>query len=75
MSSRFETTKKAILREDVVKELESLSERIDVMYLVGNKFTDDEYIELNDMVSNRIASFTNNNQTDTYKEKMKDESV
>lgn len=75
MNSRFETTKKAILREDIVKNLESLSERIDVMYLVGGKFTDDEYIELNDMVLNRIASFTNNDQTDTYKEKMKDESV
>lgn len=79
MSSRFEVTKKAINRENVISELKALSERIDVMFLVGNKFTDEEYMELDDMVTNKIDSLTSSltgaNLTDTYKETTSNESL
>lgn len=78
MSSRFEVTKKAINRENDISELKALSERIDVMFLVGNKFTDEEYMELDDMVTNKIDSLTSSltgaNLTDTYKETTSNES-
>lgn len=79
MSSRFEVTKKAINRENDISELKALSERIDVMFLVGNKFTDEEYMELDDMVTNKIDSLTSSltgaNLTDTYKETISNESL
>lgn len=79
MSSRFEVTKKAINRENDISELKALSERIDVMFLVGNKFTDEEYMELDDMVTNKIDSLTLSlsgaNLTDTYKETISNESL
>ena len=79
MSSRFEVTKKAINRENDISELKALSERIDVMFLVGNKFTDEEYMELDDMVTNKIdsltLSLTGANLTDTYKETTSNESL
>lgn len=79
MSSRFEVTKKAINRENDISELKALSERIDVMFLVGNKFTDEEYMELDDMVTNKIDSLTSSlsgaNLTDTYKETTSNESL
>lgn len=74
MSSRFEITKKAINRESMLSELEALSERIDVMYLVGGKFTDDEYMELSDLIEEKISMAKGDNLTETYKEKMLDES-
>lgn len=74
MSSRFEITKKAINRENTLSELEALSERIDVMYLVGGKFTDDEYMELSDLIEEKISMAKGDNLTETYKEKMLDES-
>lgn len=74
MSSRFEVTKKAINRENTLSELEALSERIDVMYLIGGKFTDDEYMELSDMIEEKISMAKGDNLTETYKEKMLDES-
>lgn len=79
MSSRFEVTKKAINRENDISELKALSERIDVMFLVGNKFTDEEYMELDDMATNKIDSLTSSltgaNLTDTYKETTSNESL
>ena len=79
MSSRFEVTKKAINRENDISELKALSERIDVMFLVGNKFTDEEYMELDDMVTNKIDSLTSSltgaNLTDTYKETTSNETL
>ena len=74
MSSRFEITKKAINRENTLSELEALSERIDVMYLIGGKFTDDEYMDLSDMIEEKISMAKGDNLTETYKEKMLDES-
>lgn len=74
MSSRFEITKKAINRENTLSELEALSERIDVMYLIGGKFTDDEYMELSDMIEEKIVMAKGDDLTETYKEKLLDES-
>lgn len=49
------------------------------MFLVGNKFTDEEYMELDDMVTNKIDSLTSSlsgaNLTDTYKETISNESL
>lgn len=54
----LEVTKMAINQENTKTELEALSERIDVMFLVGNKFEMDEYLELVDMVNEKIAQLT-----------------
>ena len=54
----LEVTKMAINQENTKTELEALSERIDVMFLVGNKFEMDEYLELVDMVNEKITQLT-----------------
>lgn len=54
----LEVTKMAINQENTKTELEALSERIDVMFLVGGKFEMDEYLELVDMVNEKIAQLT-----------------
>lgn len=54
----FEVTKMAIDMENVITELNALAERIDVMFLVGNKFEMDEYLKLVDMVNEKIALLT-----------------
>lgn len=54
----FEVTKMAIDMENVITELNALAERIDVMFLVGKKFETDEYLELVDMVNEKIARLT-----------------
>lgn len=53
----LEVTKMAINQENTKTELEALSERIDVMFLVGNKFEMDEYIELVGLISEKISLF------------------
>lgn len=73
----FETTKKCINQEIELDELKALSERIDVMYLVGGKFSDDEYIELVELVSSKIedleSTISGENVSESYKEKMASE--
>lgn len=54
----FEVTKMAINQENTKTELEALSERIDVMFMIGGKFEMDEYLELVDMVNENIAQLT-----------------
>ena len=54
----LEVTKMAINQENTKTELEALSERIDVMFLIGGKFEMDEYLELVDMVNEKIAQLT-----------------
>ena len=54
----LEVTKMAINQENTKTELEALSERIDVMFLIGGKFEMDEDLELVDMVNEKIAQLT-----------------
>lgn len=72
----FEVTKMAIDMENVITELNALAERIDVMFLVGNKFEMDEYLELVDMVNEKITQLTPTDEpehSDTGEETGKDE--
>lgn len=73
--SRFEVSKKAIVRENIPSELEALSERIDVMYLVGGKFTDNEYMDLVDFIESQMTVLTSDNRTANYMEKISNETV
>lgn len=73
--SRFEVSKKAIVRENIPSELEALSERIDVMYLVGGKFTDNEYMDLVDLIESQMTVLTSDNRTANYMEKISNETV
>ena len=54
----LEVTKLAINQENTKTELEVLSERVDVMFMIGGKFEMDEYLELVDMVNEKIAQLT-----------------
>ena len=54
----LEVTKMAINQENTKTELEALSERIDVMFMIGGKFEMDEYLELVDMVTEKITQLT-----------------
>lgn len=54
----FEVTKMAIDMENVITELNALAERIDVMFMIGGKFEMDEYLELVDMVNEKITQLT-----------------
>lgn len=51
----FEITKMAIDMESTKTELEALSERIDVMFMIGGKFEMDEYLQLSDQITQKIA--------------------
>ena len=51
----FEITKMAIDMESTKTELEALSERIDVMFMIGGKFEMDEYLQLSDQITTKIA--------------------
>lgn len=53
----LEVTKMAINQENTKTELEALSERIDVMFMIGGKFEMDEYIELVGLISEKISLF------------------
>ena len=53
----LEVTKMAINQENTKTELEALSERIDVMFMIGDKFEMDEYIELVGLISEKISLF------------------
>ena len=53
----LEVTKMAINQENTKTELEALSERIDVMFMIGGKFEMDEYIELVGLISEKISMF------------------
>lgn len=52
----YEVTMMCIEQESELKELNALSERIDVMFLIGEKFETNEYIELADAVSKKISA-------------------
>lgn len=51
----LEVTKMAINQENTKTELEALSERIDVMFMIGGKFEMDEYLQLSDQITTKIA--------------------
>ena len=51
----LEVTKMAIDMESTKTELDALSERIDVMFMIGGKFELDEYLQLSDQVTTKIA--------------------
>lgn len=53
----LEVTKMAINQENTKTELEALSDRIDVMFMIGGKFEMDEYIELVGLISEKISLF------------------
>lgn len=53
----LEVTKMTINQENTKTELEALSERIDVMFMIGGKFEMDEYIELVGLISEKISLF------------------
>ena len=53
----LEVTKMAINQENTKTELEALSERIDVMFMIGGKFEMDEYIELVGLISEKLSLF------------------
>lgn len=51
----YEATILCIEQESTVENLTALTERIDVMFLVGEKFEFEEYIELSNIVATKIA--------------------
>ena len=50
----YEVTKLAISIETSYTEMVSLSERIDIMFLIGNKFDAVEYLELSDLAAAKL---------------------
>ena len=51
----YEATILCIEQETTIENLTALTERIDVMFLVGEKFEFEEYIELSNIVATKIA--------------------
>lgn len=54
MMKLYDVTMLCIENESTITELEALSERIDVMFLVGNKFEMEDYVKLSEAVSKKI---------------------
>lgn len=71
----YEVTMLCIGMESSEDSLNSLSERIDVMFLIGNKFTTEEYLKLADAVSKKISDVTSTVPDVTEDQNGKDETV
>lgn len=56
--SLYEVTMLCIEQESKLEDLKALAERIDVLFLVGEKFEFEEYIKLADTVKEKIDQVT-----------------
>lgn len=56
--SLYEVTMLCIEQENILEDLKALAERIDVLFLVGEKFEFEEYIKLADTVKEKIDQVT-----------------
>lgn len=54
----YEVTMLCIEQESKLEDLKALAERIDVLFLVGEKFEFEEYIKLADTVKEKIDQVT-----------------